>query len=124
LIRIVGVQRSHFPAEEFVLLQNQGSMRICLRGHLILSENGVESGECAGNVHIFSEDALIPAGMYVLLYTGEGVSRWAKTKEGSLVYYTFMNKEESIWHNSEAPLHLLSTQHSFTERRDAMLLRR
>ncbi len=124
MIRIVGIQRSPSPEKEFVLLQNQGSMRLALRGHLILSETSVQTGQIGESCHIFCEDALIPAGMYVLLITGVGESRWTKTKDGALVYYCFMNRRASVWNDSTVPLHLLSTQHSYTERREAMLLLR
>lgn len=99
-------------------------MRLCLRGHLLLSESAVGAGIVGENGHVFSEDVLIPAGMYVLLVTGFGESRWTKSKDGGLIYYCFMNREDSVWSRSELPLHLLSTQHSFTERREAMLLHR
>jgi hypothetical protein len=99
-------------------------MRLALRGHMLLSENAIESGAVENNFHVFGEDVLIPAGMYVLLITGLGESKWTKTKDGGLVYYCFMNREEPVWRGSELPIHLLSTQHSFTEKRDAMLLLR
>ena len=41
MIRIVGIQRAERPEEEFVLLQNQGGMRLNLRGHVILTDAAV-----------------------------------------------------------------------------------
>ena len=79
MIRIVGIQRSNHPSEEFVILQNQGSLRIQLRGHVLVSELAVATGSFSAGAFIFSDDALIPAGMFVLLATGEGESRWLHT---------------------------------------------
>ena len=75
MIRIVGIQRNQSPEKEFVLLQNQGNMRLSLRGHLLLSEEAVKDGVVKENCHLFTEDTLVPAGMYVLPVTGCGESR-------------------------------------------------
>ena len=123
MIRIVGLQRNESAAQEFVLLQNQGSLRLNLRGHLVLSETAIDDGDLTRSSHIFNDEALIPPGMYVLLFTGSGTPRWARTKDGAMVYYTFMNRDQSVWERSSGPVHLLSTQHSFSERPPALLLR-
>jgi hypothetical protein len=123
MIRIVGIQRSNQPSEEFVILQNQGSLRIQLRGHVLVSELAVASGSFSAGAFIFSDDALIPAGMFVLLATGEGESRWARSKDGSLVFHTYMNRSEAVWEHTSNPIHLMNLQHSYTERPVGLLLR-
>jgi hypothetical protein len=117
VIRIVGVQKNASPSEEFVLLQNQGALRLNLRGHLILSECAIDGSLC-NTAHAFSDDVLVPAGMYVCLYSGFGESRWVKTKDGALVYYAFMGRDRAVWRDTIGPLHVLCTQHSYSERRE------
>lgn len=122
MIRIVGIQRSENPNEEFVLFQNQGTLRECLRGHVVLSESALECGECLPLSHVFREDELVPSGMYVILYTGHGKSRWARTKDNALVYFAYMNRDRSVWLNCPGPLHLLVKQHSYVARQTTQLM--
>ncbi len=121
MIRIVGVQRSESPNEEFVLFQNQGTLREVLRGHVVLSEMALESGEHLQLSHVFREDEQIPSGMYVILYSGYGKPRWARTKENALVYFAYMNRDESVWTKCPGPLHLLMKQHSYATRPNQLL---
>ncbi len=123
MIRIVGLQRNESTTQEFVLLQNQGSLRLNLRGHLVVSETAIEDSDLSVAAHAFSDDILVPPGMYVLLFTGSGVARWARTKDGALVYYAFMNRDFAVWDRAAGPLHVLCPQHTFTERPPALLLR-
>ena len=116
MIRIVGIQRSEIPEQEFVLLQNQGSLRLNLRGHLVMSQSALEGVELASVAHVFSEETLIPPGVYVVLSTGVGEPRWTKTKEGTLVYYAYMGRLHSVWDNCSGPIHILCTQHTYTGR--------
>lgn len=118
MIRIVAVQRSSNPDEEFVLLQNQGGLRLDLRGHVVVSESAVHSGNLATGAHVFSDSEQIPAGMYVMLRSGVGLPRWARTKDGSLVYYAFAGSTRSLWGSCTGPLHVLARQHTFSERRE------
>lgn len=83
MIRIVGIQRSHFPQDEFVLLQNQGAIRLALRGHLLMTEEAIGRLSEKAAVHSFSDEAYIPAGAYVILKSGYGDPRWARTKDGA-----------------------------------------
>ena len=121
MIRIVGVQRSECPDQEFILFQNQGTLRESLRGHVVLSEEGVECGDMQAFSHVFRDDEQVPSGMYVILYSGCGNPRWAKTKEGALVYFAYMGRTASVWHRCIGPIHLLSKQHSYAQRREALL---
>ena len=123
MIRIVGIQRNEVPEREFVLLQNQGSMRLNLRGHLVMSQSAIEGADLTMTAHAFADDVLVPPGMFVLLSTGYGEPRWAKTKDQQLVYYAFMGRAHTVWDRCSGPIHVLGTQHTFTERSPAMLLR-
>ena len=122
MIRIVGVQKNAFAEQEFVLLQNQGSMRISLRGHVVLSECAVESGDLGVSAHAFKDEVHIPPGMYVILFSGSGTPRWAKTKDGAMVYYSYMGKDAGVWNRSAGPLHVLNRVHTYAERREALLV--
>ena len=122
MLRIVGVQKNAFAEQEFVLLQNQGSMRISLRGHVVLSECAVDSGDLGMTAHAFKDDVNVLPGMYVILFSGSGTSRWAKTKDGAMVYYSYMGKDASVWNRSAGPLHVLNRVHTYAERREALLV--
>ena len=123
MIRIVGVQRNTQPDKEFVLLQNQGSLRLNLRGHILASDEAFQTSNLTAASHAFGDDALIPPGMYVILYSGVGAPRWTKTKEGQMVYYTYMGRGHSVWEYAPGSVHILSTQHTYVEKPPALLLR-
>lgn len=123
MIRIIGVQRNDSPSKEFVLLQNQGSLRTNIRGHVVLSETAITDSDLSFAAHVFSDDVLVPAGMYVLLSTACGEPRWTKTKDGAMIYYAFMNRGGPVWDRSEGPVHVLNLQHTYVERGPALLLR-
>ena len=123
VIRIVGLQKSESARQEFVLLQNQGSLRMNLRGHVVVSDAAMEGAQLSEAAHAFSDDVLIPPGVYVLLFSGHGEPRWARTRDGALVYYTFMGRDFAIWDRWSGPLHVLCTQHTYSERPPALLLR-
>jgi hypothetical protein len=117
LIRIIGIQRNEAPEREFVLLQNQGNLRISLRGHLLLSECALDGRDLSRAAHVFADEAMVPAGMYVLLVTGRGEPKWTKSKDGALIYHAFMDRDFPVWDRCEAPIHVLNRQHSFAEPR-------
>ena len=123
VIRIIGVQRSASPEKEFVLLQNQGSLRLRLRGHVLVSDVSIDSSDLSFGTHAFNDDEQIPPGMFVLLFTGSGTPRWAKTKENQLVYYTYMERGCPVWENVPGSIHILATQHTYCEKPPALLLR-
>ncbi len=124
MIRIVGVQRSEHAEREFVLLQNQGALRAALKGHVLLSEGALRTSDARLGTHILNDDALIPAGMYVIIFSGHGSPRWGKTRDGAHVFHTYMNRDEPVWSRCELPLHLLHVQHSYTERcADVLVMR-
>jgi hypothetical protein len=123
LIRIVGLQRNAVPDKEFVLLQNQGGLRASIRGHVVASEVAFHAGDLGGGSHAFNDDVLVPPGMYVILYTGNGSPRWARTKDGQMVYYTYMNRSSAVWDSLPGAVHVLSTHHTYAEKPPALLLR-
>ncbi len=122
MIRIVGVQRSSSPQQEFVLLQNQGNLRVTRRVHLVVSDRALATGMVGPEAHVFADEARILAGMYVLLSTGAGEPRWATTKDGAMLYYTYMHRAGSVWNACPGPIHLLATQHTFCQRAERELL--
>ncbi|RYG28709.1 hypothetical protein EON81_28040, partial [bacterium] len=92
MLRIVGVQKSERVQHEFVLLQNQGGLRMGLMGHAVMA-GGLVDGETfaqAPDVHVFSEEEQIPAGTFVMLSTGPGTTRWAITKDGQRILHVYM----------------------------------
>ncbi len=123
MIRIVGVQRSPNPQQEFILLQNQGGLRINLKGHLLLADSAMEGAPLDSTAHLFTEAEFVPAGMFILLTSGVGEPKWTKTKEQQLVYYSFMNRTSSVWERLPGAIHLLNLQFTHQERRPALLLR-
>ena len=123
MLRLVGVQRHDSPLKEFVLLQNQGSMRVNLKGHLVRSESAFDGAHVCEVAHPFNDDVYIAPGLYVVLYSGDGAPGWRKTKDGLTVYHAFMESDVPIWSRCSLPLHLLNTQHSYAERGEPLLLR-
>lgn len=116
MIRIVGVQRSENIGQEFILLQNQGSMRVKLKGHAVVSESALVPGKAGSAVHLFTDDEVIMPGQFVLLRTCMGSSHWTLTTEGQRVYYTHMDRIGPVWNHHSGPLHVLAPQHSYCER--------
>src|SRR5688572_5634082 len=104
-------------------MQNQGSLRLRLRGHILASDSAIDSSDLSFGAHAFQDDELIPAGMFVLLFSGSGTPRWTKTKENQLVYYTYMNRRTPVWENVPGSVHILATQHTYSEKPPALLLR-
>lgn len=120
MIRIVGVEHAGKASGEFVLLQNQCSMRQKLRGHALISEAVLDFGLANRGCYVFPDDEYIQSGAFVLLQSGFGEPRWSRSKDGALIYITFMNRSEPMWDESEGALHLLNIQHSFAEKRVAV----
>ncbi len=123
MLRIVGVCRSREQRDEFVLLQNQGGLKVCLRGHALVADSAIASGSLADSAYVFTDDEHIPAGLYVLLSTGAGFAQWARTKDGAHVYRAYVGKSRALWADCSGPIHLLCPQHTFAERGEALLLR-
>ena len=119
MLRIVGVQRSGSPHSEFILLQNQGAMRIELSGHALMTE---AEGLAESGLYVFRERESIPAGRFVMLTTAPGTPRWERTKDGQTIYHVYANRTSPIWAPCLGPVSVLGTQHTFSARREAIAL--
>src|SRR5690349_13825679 len=116
MIRIVGVQRSDEVAQEFILLQNQGNMKVNLRGHALVADLELLGLDGAGALHLFADDVEIHAGAYVLLRTVPCRPHWNQCAEGQLIFYASMGRHELVWSRCEGAIHLLKPQHTYCER--------
>ncbi len=123
MLRIVGLQRGESADREFLLLQNQGSMRVHLRGHAILSETAFFTSDPGQASYAFPDDVSIGPGIYIVLTTGPGNPRWAKTKDGTHVYHAYMFRDAPVWSRAELPLHMMGSQHCYSERTEPLLVR-
>lgn len=124
MLRIVGLQRADNVEQEFLLLQNQGSMRVTLRGHAVVGDAAFVHGDLAEHGFAFGADIQVPPGQYVILFTGSGIARWAKTRDNHMIYHVYMGRRKPVWSSSPLPLHLLAPQHAYTERLEPALLMR
>lgn len=123
MLRIVGLQRSEIADREFLLLQNQGSMRISLKGHAIVSESAMLTGDLSMGSYALTDEVFIAPGLYIVLSTGAGVPRWARTKDGTNLYHAYMFRERPLWSNLELPLYVMSAQHVYSERPEPIMVR-
>ncbi len=116
MLRIVGMQKSPNPENEFVLIQNQGSMRVRLKGHALLmapcSQNQAE--QQVSFFALLSEEKIFPGG-FVLVSSGMGRDGYAKTVDGSQIVRIFCNQSQSLWSRFEGELSILAPQHTFSE---------
>lgn len=120
MIRIVGVQRSEVAQQEFVLLQNQGNIREQLRGRALVEDAAFH--ESQGGIHLFGDDIRIGPGQFVMLRTCAGEPHWGTSKDGALVYFTYANRNATIWSTVSQPMHLLSVDHTLVPRSDSAIL--
>ncbi len=67
-------------------------------------------------IYAFTDEEYIHPGAFVLLYSGTGINRWAKTKEGALVYMCYIGFREAVWSRAPGPMHILGTKHTYEER--------
>ena len=116
MIRIVGIERNPDPNREFILLQNQGSLRQLLRGCAVVPDCRCDLAPSSAVMHLFADDTHIVPGAFIMLHTGVGEPKWNVTRDGSRVYHAFMNRDNSVWNNLQGPLHVLGIQHTYTER--------
>lgn len=122
MIRIIGVQRNEEIGGEFVLLQNQGSLKINLKGHIVASQTALEGGDTSDGLHVFTDDVDVHPGMYVLLRTCPGVGHWNYMQDRYSTYYAYMHRRTPVWVRHKGPLHVLSLQHSWVERKQEYAL--
>lgn len=122
MIRIVGLQRSDDPRQEFVLLQNHGSMRVNLRGHALVSDAWLDTFDGPATAVIIRDDIEIPPGQYAIVRTCSGTGRWDYRQEGYHTYYAHLGSPESVWKDHYGKIHLLAPQHSYSARSAELLL--
>lgn len=120
MIRIVGIQRSDDSRSEFVVLQNQGNMRVNLRGHALLSQSILDEG--VGRAYVLRDDVDLPAGHYCVVRTGRGEAKWCHRHEGYHIYHAFLHEPAPIWGSAEGAVMLLAPQHTYAERSIERLL--
>lgn len=123
MLRILAVQRSDDAQREYVLLQNHGSLKVSLRGHLLTNDRGLDDAN-AQNMYVFSEDAQIPAMAYVLLVTGTGKNGWYQDSDARPVYCVYWNKKQPVWSREEDAIHLLHVIHSNRPRPQGLVVNR
>lgn len=117
MVRIVGVQRSGEAAGEFLLLQNQGAMRVRLMGHWVASDELTRNG--AGSGHLFTDDVWIGPGQFIVLHSKCGQSRWTTARDGAQVYTAYAGSPTPLWLRDD-PIHVLSIQHTYSRQREPL----
>lgn len=123
MLRIVEVQRSEEPQSEYLLLQNQGVLKIGLRGHMIANEDAIGRGG-AETTFAFTDDIQVPAACWVLLITGCGTNGWHRDPDSKPVYCVFWNRDRSVWNYEHGPIHLLNVVHTSMPRSEGLLISR
>ncbi|MBL8059650.1 MAG: hypothetical protein JNK63_02915 [Chthonomonas sp.] len=116
MIRIVGIERNQDPNREFILLQNQGSLRQLLRGCAVIPDSRCDLPCASGSMHLFADETQVVPGAFIMLHTGVGEPKWTVTRDGSRVYHAYMNRSSCVWEEVHGPLHVLGIQHTYTER--------
>lgn len=86
-----------------------------LRGHVLMADAYL-SHYALDSIYAFTDEEMIHPGAFVLVYSGAGINRWAKTKEQSLVYICYIGSRNPLWYDAPGQIHILSTQHSYEER--------
>lgn len=114
MLRIVGVQSGDEACDEFVLLQNQGVLKIHLRGTILTDEFALCGGEgfSRDRMFVFSDDVVVPPSAYVMVVTGPGRDGWSRSRDGSPVYFAYWNRSKPVWSQASAPLHVLGVLHT------------
>jgi hypothetical protein len=123
MLRIMAVQRSEDPQREYVLLQNHGSLRIALRGHMLADDCGLE-GANRDHMFVFTDDAQIPAMAYVLLVSGSGKDGWYQDSDARPVYCVYWNRKQAVWSQAADAIHLLHVIHTNKPRSEGLVITR
>ncbi len=100
-----------------MLLQNQGSMKISLKGHVVAAQSVIDASDSREAIHIFCDDVYILPGMYVLLRTCSGVAHWNHTHDRYSTFYSYMHRRVAVWSRHIGPLHVMAPQHKWVERK-------
>lgn len=122
MIRIVGVQRNENIGQEFVLLQNQGNMRLNLRGYTLIAESAIDEPAGLQEAYVIAEDIDIPAGHHAAIRTGSGTSTWCHKHDGYHIYHLFLGRNTPIWARLTGDVHLLAPTHKYSDKQIEKLL--
>ena len=123
MLRIMAVQRGDDPQREYVLLQNHGTLRLALRGHVLTDDSGLED-QAHDRMFVFSDDAQIPSMAYVLLITGTGKNGWYQDNDARPVYCVYWNRKKPVWTDAAQPIHLLHVIHTNRPRSEGLVVTR
>lgn len=116
MIRIVGVQPSENIGQEFILLQNQGNMRINLKGYALVAESTLLDPPGLQTVFVVNEDITIPPGHHAAIRTNSGQSGWCHKHDGYHIYHFFLNRSSQLWEEGST-VHLLTPTHKFATKK-------
>lgn len=72
--------------------------------------------EDQGFLYVFPTDEQIHPGAYVMLRAGYGESRWGRTREGALVYITYLERRSFDLAIGDEKLHISAIQHTYEVR--------
>ena len=113
MIKIVDVHVSHLPDGEYVVLQNQGTLTVPLRGCALCAESYLCSDlpTAIHEMYVFREDVSIQPYGRVVLFTGNGHDDWQPTTDGKKCYVAYWRRSEPVWSRCEN-VHLLRIEAS------------
>jgi hypothetical protein len=113
MLKIVDVHASHTPQGEYVVLQNQGTRTVQLKGIALCSELylSCDPHTAAPETYIFREETVIKPYGRIVLFTGSGYDGWQPTTDGRQCYVAYWNRPELVWSQRES-VHLLRIESS------------
>ena len=86
VLRIIGAEPHVKADEDYVLLQNSGVLSLELNGHALLA-HGTETHRAEPSIwHIFRCGVIVPPKAFVMLKSGFGPNRIARTPDGYWIY--------------------------------------
>ncbi|MBS1706328.1 MAG: hypothetical protein JST40_10665 [Armatimonadetes bacterium] len=91
-----------------------------LRGHVLLPESAI--GEQSSEAIVLNDAVAINSSQYVLVTSGHGENGWTMSRDGAQVYKVYLNRNNSFWSQFEGTVHVLSIHHSWSERKEAVLV--
>jgi hypothetical protein len=113
MLKIVEVHACHYPDGEYVVLQNQGTLTVPLRGYLLTSQDFLQLDpyNVSNAMYVFRAEATIKPYGRVVLFTGAGYDGWQPTTDGRQCYVAYWGREETVWSRCET-VHLLRPESS------------
>jgi hypothetical protein len=108
MLKIVDVHASRTAEGEYIVLQNQGTLTVGLKGCALCSDTYL-SGDpslAAREMYIFRYDEFIKPYGRVVLFTGYGEDGWQPTTDGRRCFVVYWNRAEPVWAGCES-VHLL-----------------